>query len=351
MAQVHPHRHPAWYGSVMGTGALALALAVQAITWHSEWLRWVSAAVLVLATLLAVILLPRYAGRLRDRGHLAAELADPAHGAMLATLPAGLLVLATGWGRVGPELVGRSTALWVDAILLLIGTAVALVLGVLWSAAMLQGTAGLEGVNGGWLIPPVMNLLVPLALAPLIAADPGWAGLLVFVGFAFYGIGTLLFMAIITLLIARLALREPLPPPMAPSMWIPLAPAGVMGLSLVQMLRAASEAGLTGFTGITAGVLVSAMGLGFGLWWAAFAGVELQRLRRAGGPPRHPGWWGFVFPIAAMTLSLATVGLSTGIVALQVAGAVATIVLAGVWSLVAARTFRMGWAPASQLEP
>lgn len=351
MAQVHPHRHPAWYGSVMGTGALALALAVQATTWHSEWLRWGSEAVLVLATLLAVVLLPRYTGRLRDRGHLAAELADPAHGAMLATLPAGLLVLATGWGRVGQELVGRSAALWTDGILVVIGTAVALVLGVMWSAAMLQGTAGLEGVNGGWLIPPVMNLLVPLALAPLIAASPGSAGLLVFVGFAFYGIGMVLFMAIITLLIARLALREPLAPAMAPSLWIPLAPAGVMGLALVQLLRAAAEAGLAGFTGITAGVLVSAMGLGFGLWWAAFAGVELQRLRRAGGPPRHPGWWGFVFPIAAMTLSLATAALLTGIVALQVAGAVATTVLGGVWLLVAARTFRMGWAPGSQLEP
>lgn len=344
MGQVQPHQHPAWYGSVMGTGALALALGVQSTTWQTDWLRWAGEAVLVIASVLAVVLLPRYASRLDDRRHLAEELADPAHGAMLATLPAGLLVLALAWGSLGPPLVGEDAALWADAFLLVVGTAIALVMGVAWSAAMLRATPGLEGVNGGWLIPPVMNLLVPMALSPLVAAGPPAAApLLVYLGFAFYGIGLILFAAMITLLVARLALREPLPPAMAPSLWIPLAPAGVMGLALLRLLRSATEAGVAGFAGITPGLVVSAMGLGFGLWWAAFAALELQRVRRAGGPPRHPGWWGFVFPVAAMALSLATVGLLADIAVLEVAGALATVLLAVIWLLVAVRTFRMGW--------
>jgi hypothetical protein len=46
-----------------------------------------------------------------------------------------------------------------------------------------------------------------------------------------------------------------------------------------------------------------------------------------------------------MTLSLATVGLVTGITVLEVAGAVTTGALAVVWGLVAARTAGMLTAP------
>jgi C4-dicarboxylate transporter/malic acid transport protein len=334
----------------MGTGALSLALAAQSATWDAEWLSWLAAVALVLASVLAVVLLPRYLRRLDDRAALATEIADPAAGAMLATLPAGLLVLAAGWGRVGPQIVPDGAARWAAGIQLVIGTVVALVMGALWSAAILRATPGLEGVNGGWLIPPVMNLLVPVALAPLIVANPSAAPLLVLVGFAFYGVGLLLFVAMLTLLVARLALRDPLPAGMAPSLWIPLAPAGIMGLALLRLQQSAEEAGVPGFTGTTAGLAVSAMGIGFGLWWAMFAGLELRRIRSAGGPPVHPGWWGFVFPIGAMTLSIAAVGAATGITAVQVLGTAATILLVLVWALVALRTMRMVRAPKSLQE-
>jgi C4-dicarboxylate transporter/malic acid transport protein len=345
MSQVQPHRHPAWYGSVMGTGALSLALAAQAATWDADWLSWLAAAALVLSSVLAIVLLPRYLRRFGDRLALATEVADPAAGAMLATLPAGVLVLATGWGRVGATLVPEGAALWVAGLLLVVGAVLAVAMGLLWSSAILRATPGLEGVNGGWLIPPVMNLLVPLALTPLIIANPSAAPVLVLVGFAFYGIGLLLFLAMLTLLIARLALRDPLPAGMAPSLWIPLAPAGILGLALLRLQQAAEAAGVPGFTGATAGLIVSAMGIGFGLWWAAFAALELRRLRSTGGPPVHPGWWGFVFPIGAMTLSIATVGTATGIVVVQVLGAGATAVLAFVWALVALRTAGMARTP------
>lgn len=341
MAPTHPHRHPAWFGSVMGTGALALAIAAQGTTWQLEWLEAVAVAFLLAASALAVILLPRYLTRLGNRPALLAEIADPAHGAMLATLPAGLLVLAVGWGRIGPGLLPTGAALWIDGILLVVGLILAVALGITWSAAMLRGEIGLEAVNGGWLIPPVMNLLVPLALAPLIVANPQAAAGLVLVGFAFYGIGALLFMAILTLLIARLALRDPLPAPMAASLWIPLAPAGMIGLALLRLLQAASEAEVPGFSGATAGVAVSAMGIGFGLWWAGFAALELHRMRRSGGVPLHPGWWGFVFPVGAMSLSIAAVGVASGVWLVQVLGLLATIVLALLWVYIAVRTVRL----------
>jgi C4-dicarboxylate transporter/malic acid transport protein len=325
------NRHPGWFGAVMGTGALTLALDAQAKVWEWDWLMSVAVTFLLITTGIAVLLIPRYARRLRAGGGLHSELANPAQGAMLATLPAGLILLSDAWGNIGPELVPSGLALWIDGVLLVVGALLVIALGLAWATSMLRTSPGLDGVNGGWLIPPAMNMLVPLGMVPLIAANPSAAPLLVLVGFAFLGIGFILFMAILTLLIARLALREPLPAALAPSMWIPLAPAGIIGLSTLRLLQAAQGAEVPGFDGVTAGLVVSAMGIGFGLWWAGFALLDLVRMRRSGIHPAHPGWWGFVFPIGAMTLSITAVGSATGIRGIDAVGLAATGVLAAVW--------------------
>lgn len=337
----NPHAHPAWFGSVMGTGALGLAVSSQEWFVGATWPIAVGMAIVMLASLLAVVLAPRYLGRLVRREALAHEIADPAHGPMLATVPAGLLVLSIGWSRVASDFLPDVVAMWVAGVLLVLGAAIALLLGLTWSAAMLQHSQGLERVNGGWLIPPVMNLLVPLALAPFIANNPAQAMGLLLLAYAFYGIGIILFLIVMTLLVARFAAHEPLPAMMAPSMWIPLAPAGVLGLSFLRLQQAATQAGVPGFTGVTAGLILSAIGLGFGLWWAGFAGLELRRIRALGGPPVHPGWWGFVFPVAAIVLSTSALAAAADIAVLGLVGLLATIGLAILWVLVGWRTLPM----------
>jgi tellurite resistance protein TehA-like permease len=69
-----------------------------------------------------------------------------------------------------------------------------------------------------------------------------------------------------------------------------------------------------------------------------FAVIELMRLRRTGGVPFHIGWWSFVFPTAAMALSIGAVGDATGLLAVQVLGAIAALALACVWAMLATRT-------------
>lgn len=335
------HRHPAWFGAVMGTGATSVLLLLQGEVWGVGWLAWVAVAFLLVATVIAALLLPRYARRLGDRTALADELADPGHGAMLATLPAGLLVLAVAWGRVGPELVPATIALDIDVILLIVGTVLAVALGVAWAAAIASGTPDLASVNGGWLIPPVMNLLVPLALLPVIVRFPEQAPWLLVVGFAFLGIGTVLFLAMFALLVTRLALRPRHLPQMAPSLWIPLAPAGILGFALMRLLQAGQVAGVEGFTSDTAGIVVASMGIGLGLWWALFAGLETLRLRRDSGVPFHPGWWGYVFPVAAVTLAITGVGTAIDSTVILAAGAMGTVLVLMVWLMVAVRTVRL----------
>ncbi|MFY9232696.1 MAG: hypothetical protein WAO50_12405 [Candidatus Nanopelagicales bacterium] len=335
------HQHPAWFGSVMGTGATSIVLVTQSETWDLPWLAWLGVAFLLLATGLAIVLWPRYGRRLVRRRELVTELSDPGHGAMLATLPAGLLVLAAAWARVGPEIIPTPVAVWIDIVLGVIGVILATGIGIVWANAIASNTNDLASVNGGWLIPAAMNLIVPLTIVPVMLEYPEQAPWLMVVAFAFFGIGTVLFMAMFTLIMTRLALRPRQVAQMAPSLWIPLAPAGVLGFGLLRLLQVGEEIGLPGFDGTTAGIVVASMGVGFGLWWALFAGLEQIRLRREGGVPFHPGWWGYVFPVAAMTLSIIAIGTSLDSAPIKAAGVIATLVLALVWVLVAVRTIRL----------
>jgi len=341
MSAPQVHRHPAWFGAVLGTAATSVVLLMQAETWEMRWLAWIAVGFLLVASLLAVILWPRYGARLANREALLAELGDPGHGAMLATLPAGILVLAVAWGKVGPEIIPTEIAVWVDIVLLVIGVVPALSLGIAWAGAIASNTHDLAAVHGGWLIPPVMNLIVPLGLLPVVATYPDQAPWLMFVGFAFFGIGTVLFLVLFTLLAIRIALRPRQLPQLAPSLFIPLAPAGILGFALLRQLQTASAVGLPGFDSATAGVVVAAMGVGLGLWWGAFAIYELVRLNREGGVPFHPGWWGFVFPVAAMTLAITAVGTALGSTFVEALGALGAVLLVVVWVLVGLRSIRL----------
>jgi C4-dicarboxylate transporter/malic acid transport protein len=332
------HRHPAWFGSVMGTAGLSIAFLQESAFIVGAPFVWIANALLLIASVLALVLLPRYVTRPRDREAFAHELSDPGHGAMLATFPAGLLVLAVAWARVGSEWLGSGIGLTVSAILVSAGALIAIGLSVVWASAQGRGDVDLAGVNGGWLIPPVMSLIVPLSIAPQMIAHPEQAAWLLAIGLGFYGVGAFLFLAILALLIARIALRPPIPHAMSPSLWIPLAPSGILGLALLRLMQAAAEVGLLPEEAVAVGIVVSAMGLGLGLWWSLFALGDLLRVRRSGGLPFHPGWWGFVFPIAAMQLSLAALGAVLGSTVVQVAGLLGFVVLLAVWLLVAART-------------
>ena len=322
----------------MATAALSAAFSEMSDYVGGALFVAIADVLLVLATLLVIGLAPLYLLRVRDRQDLIAEIADPARGDLLATFPGGLLVFAAAWGTVGAAWVGDAFALTLSAIVAIIGAVLAIALSLSWASLLTSAKFDLAAVNGGWLIPPAINLIVPLCIAPQMLAHPDQAPWLLGLGLAFYGVGALLFIPIFTLIIARLFLREPPPNATMPALWTPLAPAALLGLSLLRLLQAGATAGVLPGDAIVVGIVLSAMGVGLGLWWAVFATVRLTHVRRSGGLPFSPGWWGFVFPIAALELSmgnLADLMLSGPIETVAFLGFVCLLVA---WIIVAARS-------------
>lgn len=329
---------PAWFGSVMATAALSSAFLEVSDFIGGSLFTGIADALLVLATILVMGLTPLYVLRALHRRDLAQEIADPVRGPMLATFPAGILVYAAAWATVGAQWLGTGIALTVCAILLVIGATLGLSLSIAWASLQSGEQIDLAEVNGSWLIPPAMNLVVPLSVAPLMTAYPDQAAWLLGIGLAFYGMGLLLYIPMFSLVVARLALRPAPPAETMPSLWVPLAPAGLMGLSLLRLSQAGATTGILSDGAIALGVVVCAMGIGLGLWWAMYAFGRLLRARRAGGVPFTPGWWGFAFPIGALVLALAGLADEMASVPIQVAAFLGFVCLVAVWTVVALRS-------------
>ena len=197
-------------------------------------------------------------------------------------------------------------------------------------------------VNGGWFIPPVVTIIIPVALAALVPHVSASTGtLLVALGYAFFGMGLLLFLLVLTLLHDRLVLH-PLPgAPLAPTLWIALGPVGVGALALPVLARAATPSLGEAAPAVAAISRLTATALwGFGAWWLLAAALLLIRYLRAGRLPYSPGWWAFTFPLAAYTLSTLSLATAWNAPALTWTAVALFVVLAGFWLTVAVATIR-----------
>lgn len=110
-----------------------------------------------------------YAARwLRHPATAVADLRNPVTGALYGTFPGGILVLAVGIATVGPSLRAADLVTGAVAVLAVVGVVLAFAVSVVF-AYLLFATPeiGPQTANGAWFIPPVVNIIVPLALLPL----------------------------------------------------------------------------------------------------------------------------------------------------------------------------------------
>jgi C4-dicarboxylate transporter/malic acid transport protein len=350
--------HPGWYASVMGTAIVGI-VAYQnpgQVAGLEGPMRALGVAMVALSALLAVVLgIPYVARWLRHRDAARRDFANPMLGALYATFPAGLLVLAVGVATVGSSVMPADGVLTLVAVLAVVGIILAVVVSVAFAVMLFSGP-GVEpaAVNGAWFIPPVLMIIVPMVLVPFAASvGAGELGLLLAAGYGAWGVGTLLFLLVASLLYARLVFH-PLPgAPLAPSIWIALGPIGVGGLVLVRLAQAGTPAWGDAAPAIGAVSTIGATALwGFGLWWLAVAAALLAGYRRRGPLPYGIGWWAFTFPLGAFTALTVALARAWHAGPVEALGAILFLGLVAAWLIVAVGTLRAvgsgaAWAPAS----
>ncbi len=336
--------HPGWYAAVMGTGIVSVSAYMNpgGIPALRPVADVVGLGMLLLAYVLAVALgIPYILRWLRHPEAARRDLAHPMSGAMYATFPAGLLVLAAATAAVGPAWLPSVLVLWLVGVLAVVG-------GVLGFAASLgfsyvlfvSDDIGREQANGGWFIPPVVNIIIPLVLAPLLpGADPDTARFLLTLSYAAWGVGFFLFLMVAALLYTRLV-HHPLPAaPLAPSLWIGLGPIGVGSLALLRLAQAGSSVWGELAPAVQALSLMGAIAIwGFGLWWLGVAALLLRRYLRAGRLPYGLGWWAFTFPVGAYTVATLTLARAWNLGIVEGFGVLLFFLLLVFWAVVAFRT-------------
>ena len=295
----------------------------------------------VLAYLLGVVLTVTYGIRwTRYRAAARAELRDPMLGALHATLPGGLLVLAVMTASVGPALFSDTVVTAIVAVLAGAGAVLAVVIGVVFTYELFVGERSAAAVNGGWFIPPVVTIIIPMALAPLLShVDETVGRALLVLGYAAYGLGMVLFLLTLALLYGRLVLLSLPPAPLAPTLWIVLGPVGVgcvapLSLAALSAPYMGEAAGAVGSLSLIGGTAL----WGFGLFWRALATSLLIRYTRTGGVPFHLGWWAFTFPLGAYTVATITLARAWQSSMIEAFGALLSIALAAFWVVVTSRT-------------
>lgn len=330
---------PSWGASVMGTSALAVALLAV-----GEGTSWASAtevaahSVLVIALLMGLVVLGLTAARwIRFRAEALADLRHPVKGGMTSTAAGALLTLAVAIGKVGPGFLPEAIILPAVTSLAITGALLALLIG--WEflgEIFTSRDVALAQMSGAWFVPPVVTIIVPLALLPLILAHQGIAPDLIALSWAFLGMGAVLYLVVTATLFTR-SISHPLPPAgLAPTLFIGMGPAGLLGLDMVRLAQVSVQTGVAPDSLLTAILPGASMMWGFGLWWMVSALIVLRR-----GYARLPfglSWWGFTFPLAAWTIATIVLGRAWDSGLLTAIAWIATGVLTVLWAYVGART-------------
>jgi C4-dicarboxylate transporter/malic acid transport protein len=338
--------HPGWYGAVMGTAIVGI-IAYQdpgQVAALGDLARAFGVAMVALSAVLGFLLgIPYVARWIQHPDAARQDLSNPVAGALYGTFPGGILVLAVGIGTVGPAVGAPLAVAWSVGILAALGLVLAFVVSVLFAHLLfVSHPVGPELANGAWFIPPVVNIVVPLALLPLmphVARED--AAALLFGAYAFWGMGFVLFVLVASLLYDRL-IFHPLPAaPLAPSLWIGLGPIGVGSLVLLRAAQAGAPLwGALAPLVAQLSALSAAALWGFGLWWLASAILLLAAYLRRGELPYGLGWWGFTFPLGAYTASTLALARSWHLGFLEATSVGLFVLLLAFWLVVSAGTLR-----------
>ncbi|MBU8541393.1 SLAC1 family transporter [Falsiroseomonas tokyonensis] len=256
----------------MGLGGLGLA-------WREATVSLGAPAVLgeVALLLAALVWLVVVAGQVargwRYPDAMLAELRHPVRVAFAAAPTVGLMILAGAAFPYAPRL---GAGLWCLSV------ALHLVVAMLLLRRVLAGRGEVAMLAPPLLVPFVGNILAPVIGARMGFHDAAWM---------MFGVGTVLWLAVLPLLLHRLLAGPPLPLAMKPSIAIFLAPPAVGALAVVALTGQRDELALA-FAGVA--LLVAA--------------ALISLAREIARVPFSLTWWGVTFPSAAFAVMLITLG-------------------------------------------
>ena len=256
----------------MGLGGLGLAWREAAVVLGAP--AFLGEALLLLTALAWLLVVGAQGLRtLRYPDAMLAEFRHPVRVAFAAAPTIGLMILA---GAIWPYAPGLGAGLWSMAV------ALHLVAAMMLLRRMLAGRGEVAMLAPPLLIPFVGNILAPVFGVRMGFIDASWM---------MFGVGVLLWLAVLPLLLHRLVAGPPLPLAMRPSIAIFLAPPAVGALALVALTGQAHGVALamTGVALLLAAALLSLAG-------------ELARV------PFSLSWWGVTFPTAAFAIMLMGLG-------------------------------------------
>jgi len=320
---------PGWFASVMGTGVLAMTTHALAARWPLlEPVSWgLHYFNLALFALLAVPWLTRW---IAYREEALAALRHPVQASFTPTFSIAMLVVAAQFLAFGQQ-VDLALLFWWPGMVLTFVFSFAVLF------AMFSGEhVALEHVTPAMFIPAVGLVVIPLAGGPLAGQLPSAAHDLALLACVLgLGAGLMMYVGLLGLTLQRNFLAKPAFGALAPTVWIHLAPLGVIPLSLLNLVEQLPFP-------VPAGVFL-VFGLlfwGFGMWWVVMATLLTLAARRRGQLPFALSWWAFTFPLGAFVALSFRLSRLSGLFGVELAGIACWGLLAALWLATLANTLR-----------
>ena len=344
MTHLIRHFTPNWFTVTMGTGVVALILPelpfAHSLMAHLAILLWqFNIALFLMFSLLYVlrwIIYPTEAKQIFS--HASMSL-------FLGAIPMALATIINGYLKFGIHLYGDwvvpfAQLLWYIDVLLAVSIA--------WIVPFYMYNRQqheLQSMTAVWLLPIVACEVAAATgglLLPHIAVGQQALGILLG-GYVLWGISVLPAFAILTILMLRLALHKLPSKELAISSWLALGPIGTGALALLilgaqapQVLAVIDQQSLGVFCQ-QAGIVVSLILMGFGLWWLGIA--VLTTLKHAKTAlPFNLGWWGLTFPLGVFTLAVLNLAQQLHVSFIQSIGYALAVILIMLWLVVVTKT-------------
>lgn len=306
--QIVENFSPTWFAVVMGTGALSIAFA--AFRPLLPWVFGLQVGFFLLSVLFFVLLFVPWILRFfRFPEAIRRDLKHPVLSAFFPTMPISLLVIGISLEKLSAFVPETILPLLLLALWLL-GTA-----GILGGALLLftiffeHPEIKWENASLAWLIPPVSTLLVPVLgfQVSLLYAAQALGSWIALISLAHAGIGTVLFLLVMSIAFGRYILHAPPPVHLTPTLMIGVAPTSLMTIISLRLPVVAEQ--VLGMSPSEAIVLTSVLKVGaiilwgFAVFWLLLTLAINLQMALTRQTPFALSWWAYIFPGAAFVIA------------------------------------------------